>query len=88
MVSGVGCLLNEQYDDSKQLYSFIKELMNELLLSYDSRFQFVAGCMFVGKAFLFRCLQNRFDEKDFREADLRHKKEGLPHVLERIFGGS
>ena len=86
MVSGVGCLLNEQYDDSKQLYSFIKELMNELLLSYDSRFQFVAGCMFVGKAFLFRCLQNRFDEKDFREADLRHKKEGLPHVLERIFG--
>ena len=86
VVLGSGCLLNEQYDDSKQLYSFIKKLMNELLLSYDSRFQFVAGCMFVGKAFLFQYLQNRFAEKDFREADRLHKKEELPHVLERILG--
>lgn len=86
MVSGVNCLLSESYDGSSELYLSIKRMMHSFSLHYDSKFQFVAGTMFVGKAFLFKYLKNKFQEKDFREADHEHKRQELPHVLERVLG--
>ena len=86
MVSGVNCLLSESYDGSSELYLSIKRMMHSFSLHYDSKFQFVAGTMFVGKAFLFKYLKNKFQEKDFREPDSEHKRQELPHILERILG--
>lgn len=86
MVSGINVLMNEHYDGSSELYPFIKKMMNAYSLPYKPEFQFVAGSMFVGKASLFEYLKNRFQEGDFREADIEHKKQELPHILERVLG--
>lgn len=86
IVSGRNCLLSKRYDGETELYQFIEKFMGECAMSYKPDFQFVAGTMFVGKAYLFEYLKNRFQEGDFREADNEHKKQELPHVLERVFG--
>lgn len=86
MVSGINVLMNKHHDGARELYPFIKKLMNAYSLPYESKFQFVAGTMFVGKAPLFGYLKNRFKEKDFIEPDSEHKRQELPHILERILG--
>ena len=59
-IYGINVLMDEYYAGLSEFYSFIKKMMDVyFFLPYESEFQFVAGIMFVGNAYLFDCLKKQ-----------------------------
>lgn len=85
-VSTSSLLLNYELDGEKEIYPDITKIMRSFGFEYSSQAYFVAGTMFIAKAFLFKFLQNSFSEEDFKNFKENENKQGLAHILERVIG--
>lgn len=72
-------------DCDKEAQDFALNLAHQWGLKVQKDVSFVAGTIFVVRAKLFECLQNKFTENDF-EPSVRVKKIALAYILERLFG--
>lgn len=80
-----GCLiLNNLRDKTPRVFKKVKKHVCDLGLKPAST-DFVAGTMFVGKAELFKCFQNKENFFDFSDS-VRGQGDGLPYVCERLLG--
>lgn len=86
IVSTSSLLLNYELDGEKEIYPDITKIMRSFGFEYSSQAYFVAGTMFIAKAFLFKFLQNSFSEEDFKNFKENENKQGLAHILERVIG--
>lgn len=84
MISDKHVIMKKDVLDQDDVNKVLKVLL-QLGFNTQQKKEYVAGTMFVVKAFLLNSLQHRYDLDDFEESS-RQKELYLAHIMERIFG--
>lgn len=84
MISDKHVIMKKDVLDQDDVNKVLK-VLSQLGFNTQQKKEYVAGTMFVVKAFLLNSLQHRYDLDDFEESS-RQKELYLAHIMERIFG--